>query len=152
MVLGRARRVHVRVRRPDLPFRRESRRVGVWSRVHPGRELRRAGLESALLRCGLPQRRRAAGVVYSADRASGPRPLTSWREGIVLGAVGRLISAGVEGWPNPATTVFMLLEASVIVVPLWQRRIKGRYAASGGLASFPSDLPGPGRTAADAHS
>ncbi len=43
--------------------------------------------------------------------------------GFVLGAIGRLISAADEGWPNTVATTLLALELSVIAVPLWQWRV-----------------------------
>lgn len=43
---------------------------------------------------------------------------------MVLGAVGRLISAIDEGWPNAAATTLMVIEASVLLFALWQLRVQ----------------------------
>jgi hypothetical protein len=69
-------------------------------------------------------------IAWSIPRIERADPVVTIAAGaIALGATGRLLSAAVEGWPNAAATTLMLLEAPVIVVPLWQRRIKHRYAA-----------------------
>jgi len=51
---------------------------------------------------------------------------------MVLGAVGRLISAIDVGWPNAPAVTLMVLEASVLGFALWQLRVQ-RAAARGAI-------------------
>lgn len=70
-----------------------------------------------------------AGVMaWSVPRIEQADPLIQIAAGsLVLGALGRLISAIQHGWPNTAATVLMILEASALVVFVWQPRVKRLY-------------------------
>lgn len=49
---------------------------------------------------------------------------------MVLGGMGRLISAVDEGWPNAPATTLMVLEWSVLLFALWQLRVQRRAEAA----------------------
>ncbi len=75
---------------------------------------------AAIIAWSIPRIERAAPVIQIAAG------------GLVLGAVGRLISAADEGWPNAAATILMALEASVLIAAVWQLRISRLFRRAEG--------------------
>lgn len=73
---------------------------------------------AAIFAWSIPRIERAAPVFQIAAAA------------MVLGAVGRLISAAEHGWPNAPATVLIALEASLLLFAVWQLRVQ-RQAEAG---------------------